>query len=103
MACRGGANEADAGQGRGARSREAFIMKQFLDFDDPGAQDDEPVKGLTMGDIRAWHDRFEKDAKHYLGAIRLKLERLYDVYPNDLILRELISDEVDWIDARLLS
>lgn len=76
-------------------------MKQFLDFDDAGAQDDELVKGVTMGDIRAWHDCFEKDTKHYLGAIRLKLERLYEVYPNDPILREQISDEVDWIDAIL--
>lgn len=41
------------------------------------------------------------DTKHYLGAIRLRLERLYDVYPNDPILREQISDEVDWIDAQL--
>lgn len=41
------------------------------------------------------------DTKHYLGAIRLRLERLYEVYPNDPILREQISDEVDWIDAQL--
>jgi hypothetical protein len=41
------------------------------------------------------------DTKHYLGAIRLRLERLYEVYPNDPILREQISDEVDWIDTQL--
>jgi hypothetical protein len=41
------------------------------------------------------------DTEHYLGAIRLRLERLYEVYPNDHILREQISDEVDWIDAQL--
>lgn len=41
------------------------------------------------------------DTKHYLGAIRLRLERLYEVYPNDHVLREQISDEVDWIDAQL--
>lgn len=44
-----------------------------------------------------------RDTKHYLGAIRLRLERLYDVYPNDPILREQISDEVDWIDDQLKS
>ena len=41
------------------------------------------------------------NGRHYLGAIRRKLERLYDVYPNDPILREQISDEVDWIDSVL--
>mgnify|MGYP001617983390 CR=1 FL=1 len=41
------------------------------------------------------------DTKHYLGAIRLRLERLYEVYPNDPILREQISDEVDWVDVQL--
>jgi hypothetical protein len=41
------------------------------------------------------------DTRHYLGAIRLRLERLYEVYPNDHVLREQISDEVDWIDAQL--
>jgi hypothetical protein len=27
-----------------------------LRFDDPGAQNDEPAKGVTVGDIRAWYD-----------------------------------------------
>lgn len=30
----------------------------LLDFDDAGAGDDEPAKGVTVGDIRAWHDAF---------------------------------------------
>ena len=30
----------------------------ILEFDDPGASDDEPVKGVTMGHIRAWHDSY---------------------------------------------
>ena len=34
-------------------------MKALLEFDDAGAKDDEPVKGVTVGDIRAWHDRIE--------------------------------------------
>jgi len=36
---------------------------------------------------------------HYLGSIRIHLERLYDEHPNDPALREHISDEVDWIDS----
>jgi hypothetical protein len=35
---------------------------------------------------------------HYLGAIRIRLERLYEEHPNDCALREQISDEVDWVD-----
>lgn len=35
-------------------------MKRILDFDDPGASDDELAKGVTVGDIRAWHDCLEK-------------------------------------------
>jgi hypothetical protein len=31
-------------------------MKSFLDFDDAGAGDDHPARGVTVGDIRAWHD-----------------------------------------------
>ena len=34
-------------------------MKTFLEFDDAGAANDEPVKGVTVGDIRAWHDQVE--------------------------------------------
>jgi hypothetical protein len=37
---------------------------------------------------------------HYLGAIKLRLEALYELTeaPN---LREQISDEIDWIDGKL--
>lgn len=35
-------------------------MKPLLEFDDAGAQDDEPVKGVTVGDIRAWHDQYDQ-------------------------------------------
>jgi hypothetical protein len=35
-------------------------MKPLLDFDDAGATDDHPAKGVTVGDIRAWYDEFER-------------------------------------------
>lgn len=31
-------------------------MRPLLDFDDAGATDDHPAKGVTVGDIRAWFD-----------------------------------------------
>src|SRR5438067_1886933 len=34
--------------------------KTFLEFDDAGASDDEPARGVTAGDIRAWHDQYER-------------------------------------------
>lgn len=36
-------------------------MRPILDFDDAGASDDEPARGVTVGDIRAWHDAFEEE------------------------------------------
>jgi hypothetical protein len=41
------------------------------------------------------------ERKHYLAAIRLRLEQLYDECPNDARLREHISDECDWLDAEI--
>jgi hypothetical protein len=35
-------------------------MRPLLEFDDTGASDIELVKGVTAGDIRAWHDRIEE-------------------------------------------
>jgi hypothetical protein len=35
-------------------------MRPLLDFDDAGAQDDHPARGVTCGDIRAWHDEIER-------------------------------------------
>lgn len=40
-------------------------MRPLLDFDDAGAQDDEPAKGVTVGDIRAWHNDRELHSAHY--------------------------------------
>jgi len=34
-------------------------MRKILEFDDAGAAEDEPAKGVTVGDIRAWHDKFD--------------------------------------------
>lgn len=40
------------------------------------------------------------DDSHYLGAIKLRLERLYELTeaPN---LREQISDEISWVEEKL--
>lgn len=35
-------------------------MKPLLDFDDAGAAASEPAKGVTVGDIREWHDEMER-------------------------------------------
>lgn len=37
-----------------------ILMRRLLDFDDTGATDEEPVKGVTVGDIRAWFDEMER-------------------------------------------
>jgi hypothetical protein len=33
-------------------------LRPFID-DDPGAADDEPVKGITAGDIRNWQNQYD--------------------------------------------
>lgn len=51
----------------------------ILEFDDQGASDDEPVKGVTMGDIRAWHDSYaelESDAHRDYQALEAENGRL---------------------------
>lgn len=45
------------------------MMRDLLEFDDAGASDDEPAKKVTVGDIRAWHDEFER-LRSSLRAIR---------------------------------
>lgn len=32
------------------------FIHDLLEFDDAGAKDDHPAKGVTVGDIRAWFD-----------------------------------------------
>jgi len=41
------------------------------------------------------------DDRHYLSAIRKRLEQLYDASAENPRLREQISDEIDWVDAAL--
>lgn len=35
-------------------------IKHPLYFDDAGAADDEPAKGILIGHVRAWHDQIER-------------------------------------------
>ncbi len=44
-------------------------MRAILDFDDAGACDDEPAKGVTVGDVRAWHDEIKR-LNYALCALR---------------------------------
>lgn len=41
------------------------------------------------------------EALHYLGAIKVRLELLYEHSTQDSRLLEQLSDEVDWIDAEI--
>lgn len=55
------------------------MKASILEFDDPGAGDDEPVKGITMGDIRAWYDSYvelESDAHRDYQALEAENGRL---------------------------
>ena len=36
------------------------LSTEIISFDDAGAEDDHPVKGITMGHIRRWFDRVEQ-------------------------------------------
>lgn len=36
------------------------MTRELLDFDDAGAEDDHPAKGVTVGDIRGWFDEIEQ-------------------------------------------
>lgn len=56
---------------------------------------------LTKFRNEQYRDSKMSDHKHYLQAIRARLEQLYNEHPNDPTLREQLSDEVDWIDAKL--
>lgn len=61
------------------------MMRRLLDFDDVGAPPDHPAKGVTVGDIRQWHDRMED----YREALRL--------------LKYVLADEIKHIDIELSS
>ncbi len=53
-------------------------MRPLLDFDDAGASDEEPAKGVTVGDIRAWYDAYDDlltslaECRALLSAVRLR-------------------------------
>ena len=42
-----------------------------------------------------------KEAMHYLGAIKVRLELLYEHSTQDARLLEHLSDEIDWVDAEI--
>lgn len=42
-----------------------------------------------------------KEAIHYLSAIKVRLELLYEHSTQDHRLLEQLSDEVDWVDAEI--
>jgi hypothetical protein len=65
---------------------EGRTMRDLLDFDDAGASDNEPAKGVTIGDIRAWHDKIE--------AMSFALSRCYDA-EKDPDLKALIYEALD--------
>lgn len=51
----------------------------LLEFDDAGDPDEEPVKGVTMGHIRAWHDyyaEFEYEAHRDYQALESELGKM---------------------------
>ena len=42
-----------------------------------------------------------EEAMHYLGAIKVRLELLYEHSTQDARLLEHLSDEIDWVDAEI--
>ena len=57
-------------------------MRDLLEFDDAGAQDAEPAKGVTVGDIRAWFDEIERLREGLQDrdeAIRLIMQDISDM------------------------
>lgn len=57
-----------------------------------------------MGGSVQMTDRYSPDIKealHYLSAIKVRLELLYEHSTQDARLLEHLSDEVDWVDAEI--
>jgi hypothetical protein len=65
----------------------------------------ETMAGLDALTIRSpvtsLEDKQVKEALHYLGAIKVRLELLYEHSTQDARLLEHLSDEVDWVDAEI--
>ena len=62
--------------------------KRPLEFDDPGADDNEPVKGIVMGEIRAWHDQIER-----LREVLSPFIKMRDQIPSEMA--KIIHKELD--------
>jgi hypothetical protein len=68
--------------------------KTFLSFDDAGASDDEPVKGVTVGDIRAWHDQYDRllsswaECRDLLSKERAAYTKLDAAFESQLLSKE---------------
>lgn len=72
-------------------------IKPLLEFDDAGASDDEPAKGVTVGDIRAWHDQYDRvltswaecrdllSKERAITAALIKSMREIEVYSTDMV------------------
>lgn len=79
----------------GADHRQALIQEEQKGYDRglaDGRADTAPPADAGMREAL-------ENGPHYLGAIRQRLERLYEEHPNDPRLREQLSDEVDWVNA----
>lgn len=61
-------------------------MKEPIEFNVAGASDDEPAKGVTIGDIRAWHNKIEE--------MSYALSRCYDADIPE-VLRDLVAEALD--------
>lgn len=80
-------------------------MRDLLDFDDAGAGDDEPAKGVTIGDIRSWHDEYAKleneSQRDYqsleadCGRLRSALRKIADWCPatQEITLAHTMAEE----------
>jgi hypothetical protein len=71
-------------------------MKTLLSFNDAGASDDEPVKGIIQADIRAWHDA---ESHLLLSVIKNAIEiskartQMSDMQSETLRLEEVVADQ----------
>lgn len=59
------------------------------------------VFGAVSSDSRPEPAAAPPNGRHYLSAIRKRLEQLYDASVDNPRLREQLSDEVDWVDEQL--
>jgi hypothetical protein len=55
----------------------SMTIRRPLDFNDAGAGDDEPVKGVLQGHIREWHDEIDRLTRQ-LAETREALQRYGD-------------------------